>query len=563
MQLILAIVALCTHTAYAERFVMNNIKHLHLSEQKWKIQYVLNMTEYVETSNLLHECVNMLNTVCEDKPNQFCSYFQHATKNINTDIEIDIAKLKALVRHKRFIFFIPILIGVSVISLLGGIAIAKSTMNSLKSEIQGNLDIIEQAANISITTIDIQERIIKDIDGKFHSLELVVHNNTRQINALSQFNNIINSILFTAHIHEKMQMRLNHIYSGEIHTRLFEIIDYSKFLLTVEDINKKLGPNLKLPKFDSMKKNNLIEAYSQFNKTHLMISVDLPVIQKDGHFISELIPIPINENGTLFLLDLKETIFFKGDSNYRLLSDETLKSLCKTNKKQTICNNFLEDLAEKVPMCLHNLLMELSDVNCIYKEIPFANYFIRVSEQYIYAFIVNPIKIVKGCGGADDIIYLTQSTRVFAPKGCELFKYSDKNQYKEKTISSINMTPQSLHSHMNLSLQEISEQLSSIPLWDSYEMRFMKAKTRVKRLQKDMPLQKEKIENIQIANNIIDGVVSQFSIGGFDIGSYFSNKIVQFLILIIFILLLGMCAKELVFRFLLDWRSRSSDERSS
>lgn len=142
----------------AENFVLNNMGQLHLSEQKWKIQYVLNLTEYKETSKLLQECVDTLNSACSNKRNQFCSYFEHATKNLNTEIETDISKLNHLIRHKRFIIFIPILIGITVLGFYAGMEIAKQSLYSLKEELQENLNMIEQAANITTSAIDLQEK---------------------------------------------------------------------------------------------------------------------------------------------------------------------------------------------------------------------------------------------------------------------------------------------------------------------------------------------------------------------------------------------------------------------
>lgn len=63
-------------------------------EQKWRVQHILNLTEYKETSVLLKQCINSIDLICRNDRNDFCSYFNHATQNLLTDMETDISKTK-------------------------------------------------------------------------------------------------------------------------------------------------------------------------------------------------------------------------------------------------------------------------------------------------------------------------------------------------------------------------------------------------------------------------------------------------------------------------------------
>lgn len=548
LKTILLLVALHTCTIDSENYVLDNVGFLHLSEQKWRIQHVLNLTEYKETSILLKECVNSLNVVCENSQNEFCSYFQHATKNLNVEIDTDISKLNTLLRKKRFIF-IPIILGVTVVGFWAGIILAKSTLVSMKLEIERNLDLIEETANLSIAAINMQEKLIKDLDEKLHILESTVNDNTQNLKLFSKFHGIINVVLFSAHLHEKMQTKLNHIYSGELRTRLFEVIDYGNFLIILKRINEQLKPNLQLPKIDSMGKNTFIDAYTEFNTTHLTVSVELPVIRTSKFLMSELIPIPILENNKLFILDMNTIRFYRNDSQYQTFSIETQNSLCKTQDRVTICNTFLDESTEKPGICLHNLLTQFSDAECTYKEIPYKNYFIRISKSYLYAFIVKPVKILKSCRGNNDVINLSESIRIFVPNECEIYKYSESFHYKGEKTSKVDITPENIHMYVNLSLPEINKQLSSIPLWDKYQLQFIEGKGRIKRLQKAIPLQREQIQTVQFKN---DTKLADF-LPDFGLKDYLTNKIVYALTLCVIIILLLLILKCLIIKCLTNW----------
>lgn len=107
--------------------------------------------------------------------------------------------------------------------------------------------------------------------------------------------------------------------------------------ITMQLINEKLGPNQALLNITSMTNNKFIKAYADFNETHLTVSVDLPVIRKKGFNISELVPLPMEENG-------KEVLLFP--------NEEVKNSLCKMQDGLTICNTFLEDYYTVASDCL-------------------------------------------------------------------------------------------------------------------------------------------------------------------------------------------------------------------
>lgn len=116
---ITAFILMFIYQINTQSFVSNNIGNLHLSGKKWEIQYVLNLTEYKETSELLRECVDTLTKACKGGQNPLCPYFIHETKNLNTELQADISKLNVLTRQKRLIWLliVPVLIGTTLLGL--------------------------------------------------------------------------------------------------------------------------------------------------------------------------------------------------------------------------------------------------------------------------------------------------------------------------------------------------------------------------------------------------------------------------------------------------------------
>lgn len=63
----LLIITLCVYYAKADGYFSHDVGQLHLSGGKWDIQHVLNLTEYIETSAILKDCIDSLNDVCTRK----------------------------------------------------------------------------------------------------------------------------------------------------------------------------------------------------------------------------------------------------------------------------------------------------------------------------------------------------------------------------------------------------------------------------------------------------------------------------------------------------------------
>lgn len=550
MRKILIIIALCASFALyasADGYFSHDVGRLHISGQKWEIQHVLNLTEYTETSAILRDCIENLRDVCEYKNNPLCTYFQRATENINTAIEADTSKLNSLSRKKRFIIFIPVVLGVTVVALWAGIAIAKSAMNSIKDEIRDNLELIERAGNLSISNLEIIEKYVKDTDAHISKLQEAINNNTQNIELQSRFFSIINVISFSAQMHEKMQIKLNDIYYNDIESRLFEIIDFTEFSKTVSKINERLKPNLMLPNITSMSRNKFIKPYTEFNRTHLTVSVDLPVIRKAGFDISEFVPLPMKEKDKLYMLDMKTTTYFKNGSNFQLFPDDgTRNSLCKTQDKVTICNSLLEEFPIDIPQCLNNILQNNSDVNCIYNEIPYQNYFIRISSEIIYIFLADPsIRLVMDCRGKVYAITLTQNQILHIPRGCDIYKYMDKLDYVGEKITKIDISTEPIHSELNLNFTEINNKLSLLPLHDKYSLKLIESMGKAKRFSEDVTLQRVKIDEMGEISLMPD----------FGIMDFLTNTITLFVIFAIVTIIALLVMKSLIIKLFTEWKT--------
>lgn len=66
-----------------------------------------------------------------------------------------------------------------------------------------------------------------------------------------------------------------------------------------------------------MGKNNFAKISTKFNKTHLILKIKLPVLNKKLFELNQFIPIPIREENSLFILSNKPITYYNKSYNYR------------------------------------------------------------------------------------------------------------------------------------------------------------------------------------------------------------------------------------------------------
>lgn len=265
-----------------------------------------------------------------------------------------------------------------------------------------------------------------------------------------------------------------------------------------------------LPNITSKTPNKFISTHTDVNKTHLSISLSLPVIQSSAFNISEIIPLPINENNTLYMMDIPITKFFQNRTSYKVFPDNnTMDLLCKSQDKMTICNTLFDEYTETTSTCLQNLLTKNSDEGCLYKKIPYKNYFIQLSNELIYIFLTHPIKVVMNCKSYMYTVNLQNSTIMSVPNECNIYKYTDKNF--NGNINNHEIIPQhKIISEINFSNRNESKKLSFLPIHDKHDLYLIESSEKIMRLKKELPLQNEKIDQIikedTKQNNLIPGI---------------------------------------------------------
>lgn len=151
------------------------------------------------------------------------------------------------------------------------------------------------------------------------------------------------------------------------------------------------------------------------------------------------------------------------------------------------------------------------------------------------------------CRGKVYAITLTQSTAIHLPKGCDIYKYTDKLDYTGGKITQVDITSHSIQQELHLNDTDVYKRLSLLPMHDKYNLQFIETMGKAKRFAEQIPLQREKISNIGDLSNISLWP----NLGFFD---FLSSKITQFVIIAVIALVGLFFSKALLIKIITDWK---------
>lgn len=487
-------------------FVVNNIGNLYLSQRSWEFRQIMNITEYKYTTQLLSQCIETLELICKSSENELCKYFIKTARDVNLNANTDLVKLNTLLREKREITLITVgLIAFTtslVTSLVTSVAsyfVYKSALEDVKNESKKHLDMLEKAANASRNAAEIQHLMAKDIDQAFCILRDTYNNNTKDFDENKLFTFVMDTVILAMIKHQNFQTKLNYIHSNEVDKRIFEFVDFVNFTKLIDTVNGQLKPNF-LPRIETLGKNNLMRISTRYNGTHIILSIKLPILNENFHELNEFIPVPIQDEDSLFILNNKSMVFYRDGMDIFELPAVARHEFCATQANSTVCNSLIEEYMISPSHCIRNQLLFNSDDTCLFKHIHFKNYFIRISEFKIYAFIVTPIEVVKQCSDSEEVLYLIKSQEIQMKSGCMLYKYHEEEKFpsSKKTETSISMPSNNL----NMDIGKISthQTLVQLPILEKYEIDQLEIITTLEDVQSKIPRAKRRIDQIQFKN---------------------------------------------------------------
>lgn len=510
---------------YAQGYVTRQIGKMHLYNQKFEFQYTLNFNEYLHTSQLLNECIDNLKTICEKNKYESCDYFIENTNSFRANVNLNLSKFRTL-KHKRELFtFTIILLGVLAMSLIAGISANLHTLQELKNEMKEGLKITQNALNETYKILKMQETLTNETNSAISIMNENFQNLTNRVNENYSFSNIVNIVLFSMIKYNYYQAKLDLIYRNRVNSRLFEIIDFHNLTRSINFVNQKiLNQSSFIPQPPHFSQMEFIRTSTNANDTHLMLSVQLPILYNTQFDLMELIPIPTTEMNATFILNIPTTIFYRNNSKfYDLNAMNSDTNFCTKQDKLTICNSLILSNLLEVSGCITQLVSNQPETNCSYTEIRHGNYFTKISDNLLFASLITPIDVVTQCSNRETISNLNSNQFIQMENDCTLFELS-KTRLKSPKLKVLDEFLSISRPNISFQTHGFIRNLTKIPILSTHDKAFNTSYINIHKINENIDTNMKRIDNIRIENSLLTWFEDKWT----DLKNYLSNTILRY-----------------------------------
>lgn len=489
------------------------VGQLYYADSEWLLRYNIEFTDYHETTKTLEHCVEKLTKICSIRKDKLCKFFIDKTKRFEANVRIDTEQLKIYKRNKRFIFFIiPVILGVTSMALLSSLAANRHALQTVKSELDANLNMLEHSIKTTKNMMDINEKIFEDMETHIANISFTIKTLHKTVDEYQFFNNILHVITFMMIEHNEDQSRLMNLYNGKAAEYIFNVVDYGAFLKHVDYINKtNLKSFQEIPPM-TLDMLSFIDYSINKGETNTSIFIRLPIVNKKSFTIYEYIPIPFENGENLCIINIDATYYYR-DSNKIFLLKKQMDRYCKTVNRFTICNPLMINTLQNPSHCLVSLIQKnVSGIDefCIYKPIERKNHAISVSKTAFYYHVTEPTKIKLKCITSDEVILVEKSKLLKFDKDCNPYKMT-KNTENAKEQSEFH-TDVSQH-YPEISEYDIPSQewTPNVKVLSKFKLQLLEAKTQFTEIQSDIKIHKEIISKIEF-KDYFDVILEFFSL---------------------------------------------------
>lgn len=192
--------------------------------------------------------------------------------------------------------------------------------------------------------------------------------------------------------------------------------------------------------------------------------------------------------------------FFMNNSDVFLLPTLDGKNMCVSQDNCTVCNTLVEENMISPPECIQNLIKFSSDETCLYKQIELKNYFIRISNSKLYAFITKPVEIIIKCEKTEEILFLTHNQIIPYGGECTLHKYHEENQFSNLKFTETKTLSSNKQSYIDFEKTPKRKTIPEIQIYSKFEMQQQENINVLKEVLEALPMARDRIDKIRLEN---------------------------------------------------------------
>lgn len=521
-------------TAQHQSTLLTELGDFYFYENKHEIQFYLDYNDLHRNAESIQECFDKITQQCDNVfSNRNCKFFIESLHRNGEEIDRDLTYIKSnKIITKRIPIFIPVLVGIGIMALIALLAEQQGNIAEERAMTFRNIEHLESQLNLTTNSIRIQKEILDDVSYNLNSLQTQIKKLNAKIEKMQEFNDLLHITTLLIMNHRDLMTKFTNFFNGNLQTFFFSIVNVDEFMQRITELKKYLGTNFLLPPVNPITLVHISQIISHNNKTHISISIQIPILNRKSFKMYELFPIPtVRKNTTFILYDSIRYFIQENTSIFTVPSDA--KQNCVNIHKLTICNSLIQTNLTKPDDCTLALIKNTTDDSCFYRKIPSKNYIFKISDTVMYFHIIKPINIKLICNGLEKPYNLTKSIQINYERHCDVYKQTINSYFSASILSTIDspkpMTMPQLQVY-NESTQTWNTDI--LPL-ERYDIKFIKLLDQSEKSYSQLLDTKKKLIESRKTGTIWTKISNYFSKLKTDIGNFLVQILTNSLIYVL------------------------------
>lgn len=441
--------------------ILRPLGNVYAYQETWKIVMSFSKEKYLQEQmtieKRLHELELLQNKLAKNE--NIDVIMEEIRKLIEAIREINKVITPEKIRQKRAIapFF-----GTVLEWLFGNPD--EDTTDEILNMIKANKQTIQNTDNTILNHTIFTEELLQNMEKRYNYTKKELEMLINEINTLIETQNINNNqqeienkiLLYTQTLSLSLMRYINfqnkmaqQILSNEITHLDPEIVPFSFLEPLLLEIQQTISSDKMLP-WNLLAKDREISCYKAIpmkvhvTKNNIIITLSIPIIAKNKKLLFTAIPSPIiKENYLLYIqAEAPYIIINQAKTEISFLNENDEDNCWKLDHQNQICpeNYPIYKKQAQNNFCELEILSQTATNNCIFKQLPKRDIFIKIlnTNQYYFA-VMKPTKAVSNCKAKTETIILNGTGILTISEGCNVYneKFRMISQ-KESTVTTQN-----------------------------------------------------------------------------------------------------------------------------
>lgn len=409
-----------------------------ITHTTWQLSYYYDLTDYFNQVNKIKTAIESIKALCQltiDKKE--CELILELLENHMENSKLNSERVESF-SNKRKKRWAPLGYMGDINSWLFGYMIQEDAeeitknIKKLQERVIKQQDLFENQILIIQQSLKINNKTYNELKNNIELLNNNLNEMERNFTISQKINSLTHIITLTIMHHAQISETLMNLLQNSLNGKIITLIPQQQLKSNLQTIAENLSNNQRLPiNLKSQHSFNIFSVTTSratLYKRKILITLDIPIVDRDELSLYKTIPIPTEINQKLIII-IPTMKYFLLNTNKREITPIThdeIKQCKRTPKNELLCTPDSATIINKENSCELSLIInpkpEIIENLCEFRLVPKRNYIVQIHQNNRYYCVINnPIIVTENCP-EENIVTTSISTNgiINIKQGCSI-----------------------------------------------------------------------------------------------------------------------------------------------